>query len=243
MTQEQKSGQVIWCLGMYASASTWAFNVVRQVVEVSAPERFRAVFASGSEKIIDWGGPDKVTTVKSHEISSEARVLEISRRASKILLTLRDPRDAVVSLMQAHGFAFSRALELVEKSALLCRSFSKDRRAMTLNYETGFFDDEATITVIARHLGYDLEKHTARAIHDSLQRGEVENYIGKLPKLAGVLKDRISGDLLDPKTQWHSHHSGRNGEIGKWRKVLTASQIDEISSRMSDHFVALNLPA
>jgi hypothetical protein len=53
-----------------------------------------------------------------------------------------------------------------------------------------------------------------------------------MPKMPGILSDALSGDLLDAKTQWRSHHAGRNGEIGKWKKVLTAKQASEAERRV-----------
>lgn len=242
MTQQEASGPVIWCLGMYASGSTWAFNVVRQIVQANAPGRFRTAFLNGKEIGFDWNAPGKVTVLKSHEISGESAVLEIARRTSKILITVRDPRDAVVSLMQAHQKDFGGALDLVVQSASLCSSFAKDRRAKRFVYETGFFENAATVADLAGHLGYRLDAQAAKVIHDSLQRDEVEKHIAQLPKLPGILRDPISGDFLDPRTQWHSHHAGRNGEVGKWRAVLTDAQTGQIMSELKYYFDLFGVP-
>jgi len=232
---QKAANQVIWCLGMYASASTWAFNVVRQILQANEAQSFRAVFTSGTERPIDWSQANGVTVIKSHEITGDDRILDIARRCSKLVITLRDPRDCIVSLMQAQNFDFLRALTLVEQSAALCASFAKDRRAKIFRYETDFSQRSETVIEIADHLGYKIEKHVAEAIHHALTRGEVEKYIHKLPHKHGILRDRISGDLLDPETQWHSHHAGRNGEIGKWEKVLSPEQLTAITSRLGSY--------
>ncbi len=218
---------------MYASASTWTFNVVRRILQTAQMAPLDVVFVSGNEKNRAWSGPGRITLIKSHEIRNETRVAEIARHSSKLLVTIRDPRDSVTSLMQAHNYEFSRALDYVETSALLCRSFSKDRRAKLFRYESGFFENMATVTEIAAHLGYELATDQAEAIFASLTRSEVEKHIGTLPKIPGILKDQASGDFLDPQTQWHSHHAGRTGETGKWKTVLTAGQESEILSRLS----------
>jgi len=41
---------------MYGSASTWTFNVVRLLIEATAPGKFHGVFVSGTEKNLHWGG-------------------------------------------------------------------------------------------------------------------------------------------------------------------------------------------
>jgi hypothetical protein len=87
---------------------------------------------------------------------------------------------------------------------------------------------------IAMNLGYQLPKEVTQKIFENLSRSSVEKYIAGLPKQQGVLQDRISGDLLDPQTQWHTHHAGRNGEIGRWRSMLSRVQLTEITDRLGD---------
>jgi hypothetical protein len=224
---------------MYASASTWLFNVARQVLRASLQTEPRVAFISGKEQSVPFDGPKAVTLVKSHEISTEARILDVARRSSKILISVRDPRDAVVSLMQAHGYNFEQALNYVEQSSRLCVEFSQDSRAKLFKYEEGFFEDIDTIRAVARHLGMQLEDDTIQTIYDSLTRNEVEKHISQMPRMAGVLKSAASGDLLEIKTQWHSHHAGRNGAIGKWKRTLTAQQVAGVERRLSLYFEKL----
>jgi len=237
--QAQRPGRVIWCLGMYASASTWLFNLARQVLEAAQKEKVHVTFVSGKEPHLSLAGAGRITLVKSHEINSETRTLDLARASERIFITVRDPRDAVVSMMQAHKYEFDRALDHVEQSARLCASFVKDRRAKLFRYETGFFEDLATTAAIVRYLGYELPDHIVQSIYSSLTRAEVEMHISQMPKMPGVLREAKSGDLLDARTQWHSHHAGRNGEIGKWQKALTAQQAIEIEQRLGFYFERL----
>jgi hypothetical protein len=227
---------------MYASASTWLFNVVRQILEVAQQNAVHTAFISGKESDLVLGPPGIVTIIKSHEIDNEARILDVARQSRKILITIRDPRDAVTSLIEAHKYDFDRALNYVEQSASLCKSFAKDRRAKLFQYETAFAANPNTVLVVAAHLGYSLEKAAARSIYASLSRAEVEKHINKLPGLPGILKDKVSGDLLDAKTQWHSHHGGRDGEIGKWKRKLTPKQAESVVSRLGSFFEMLEVP-
>jgi hypothetical protein len=235
LTQTPVPGRVIWCLGMYASASTWLFNIVRQVLEAAQKEKIQLAFVSGKEQHLSLGGPKVVTVIKSHEISNETRSLDVARSSEKILITVRDPRDAVTSLMQAHKYKFDLALYLVERSGRLCVDYAKDRRAKLFRYETRFFERAGTVTEIARHLGYELPDHIVQPIHVALTRAEVEKHINQMPKMQGILR-AATGDLLDPKTHWHSHHAGRNGEVGKWRKALSAQQANEVERRLDFFF-------
>jgi len=221
---------------MYASASTWLFNVVCQVLEAAQQEAVRTVFVSGKERELVLSTPGSLPIIKSHEIEGEARLLDVAKHSRKILISTRDPRDAVTSLIEAHKYDFDRALELVEQSAALCQNFAKDRRAVSFRYETGFAADPETVRTIAEHLGYQLKDTAAQSIFASLTRAEVERHITKMPKLPGILRDKLSGDLLDARTQWHSHHAGRDGEVGKWKRRLTAKQADHVVRRLDFYF-------
>jgi hypothetical protein len=229
-------GQTIWCLGMYASASTWMFNVARRILQTVAPGAVRTVFVGDGGGKPTLAAAGMATVVKSHDLSDEAQVVDLAQRSSKILITVRDPRDAVASQMRSLKQDFARALDFSERSARLCARFSRDRRAMLFRYETGFFEDAETVAAIARHLGHELTGDAVRSIFGSLTRAEVEKYISKMPSTPGMLVDVASGDLLDPNTHWHSHHAGRNGQIGKWKKFLTLEQAAEVERRLGFYF-------
>ncbi len=170
--------------------------------------------------------------MKSHEICDEATIVGLASRARGIFITVRDPRDAVVSLMQARSHTFDRALHFVSQSARLCMEFSTDSRARLFGYETEFFNDVQTVKLVASHLGYGITDEAVQHIFAATSRPEVEKHIASMHKKTGVLQDKLSGDLLDPQTQWHTHHAGRSGETGRWRHVLTPQQVLEVEAQV-----------
>ena len=219
---------------MYASASTWAFNVLRQIHEQSGSAPLNTRFFSGPGDFTGFDAPGVTQIVKSHEITDEATVLRLAARSDKILVTMRDPRDAVTSLMLYHGHDFDRALPLVRAASRLCMGFSRDRRAALWQFESGFAADPGTPARIAAWADYKLPTAAAQRIFEANSRQEVEKHIAQLPKLPGVLQDRLSGDRLDPRTHWHTHHAGRSGEIGRWRHQLSAAQAGEVEAQLRD---------
>jgi len=231
------TARVIWCLGMYASASTWLFNVVRQLHEAADRGPLQSHFISENQLVSSLETPGVTHLVKSHEIADERSLLRLAGQAEKIIVTWRDPRDAVTSLMRSHGHSFERALPFIEASAALCKGFLKDRRSLSLRYETGFFDDPATLTRLAGHLGYSPAAPALDTIFQASRRAAIEEYIAGLPSLPGVLQDPVSGDRLDPVTHWHSHHARRDGEIGRWQRLLTPAQNNLIRTRLPDPFL------
>jgi hypothetical protein len=224
--------RVIWCLGMYASASTWLYNVVRQVHALHGVA-VRPHFFSGAGDFSGFTRDGATDLVKSHEITDAATVLGLARRSEKIFVTMRDPRDAVCSLMLYHKHEFELACGLVEQAGNLCADFAKDRRTSYYDYGTGFFAGQNAVRDIAKHIGYELTDQQAATVAAALDRKSVETYIAKLPQMGGVLQDRISGDRLDPQTHWHTHHAGRSGEIGRWRHALTPAQAEHVQTRLA----------
>lgn len=225
--------RVIWCLGMYASASTWLFNVVRQIA-VNDDQVF-TYFVSGPLDEAAFGRIG-LHIVKSHEINDASASGWLAKRANKIFVTIRDPRDAIASLILYHGYAFERALAHVDQAARLCVQFATDGRSVFWPYESAFFERAESVRTIAAHLGLQVTDSQRDEIFSSMRRDAVEAYIAKLPTLRGVLQDHASGDMLDPQTHWHTHHAGRSGEIGRWKQALTADQVAAVAAKLKGCF-------
>src|SRR5579862_8203356 len=115
--------RVIWCLGMYASASTWLLNAVRKIQVASGQKDLAIQFARDSIHPDMLDGKHAVSVVKSHEIIDETTLLAIAGRSDTILISIRDPLDAVASVMEYQKVPFARALELVKRSSALCLDF------------------------------------------------------------------------------------------------------------------------
>src|SRR5262249_49734470 len=243
----EQTRKELWCLGMYGSASTWAYNVTRQIAAALYPSQpLQGHFVASGAEATHLDQPGRTHIVKTHEISDEDVVAELSARADVIIITIRDPRDAVTSLMlyHPHGHdlakpseaqrAFERFLSRVEKSARFCARFAGEQRSLLLRYEAGFPDDVTTLDRIAACLQRPLAATDRMRIFASHRRAAVEALIAELPERRTTMKDISSDDLMDPVTQWHTHHAGRTGEIGRWQHMLTEAQVSEVERRLGD---------
>lgn len=228
--------RIIWCIGVYASASTWVFNVVRLLHEAAEPPAPALTYFCGGRIDLRALGTGVTHIVKSHEINDPGTIGELARQASHIIMTLRDPRDAVSSLMLYHQRDFTRALDLVEKALRLCVRFAGDSRAILYHYESGFFDDPATPGALAQGFGLRIPQDALARIFHQTRRAEIEKHIARMPGLPGMLRDRASADHLDPATHWHTYHANRTGEVGRWRGVLTPHQARTVEAHLRDCF-------
>src|ERR1700684_2794889 len=97
---DERVERLDWCLGMYASGSTWAFNIVRTICAVAIPDqgvvsRFVGVASDIARPFAPAGLARAI--IKSHETDAVAEAW-LTANATSILITLRDPRDAVASV-------------------------------------------------------------------------------------------------------------------------------------------------
>lgn len=220
-----------WCLGMYASASTWTFNVVKHVAATLLPDKpvlSRFVADEPPEE-----AAAHTIVVKTHATTAYE---ELARRATAIIVTIRDPRDAIASLLTHNKPPFDMALNVTEATAGMCGHFMSDPRAVALKFENRFFDDPATVAHIAARFPGALSDTDAARIFAALRRDAVDSFIADLETLPSATTefDEVTGhwDTYDLLTGWHKHHAGRTAEIGRWRRELTSEQVTAIEQRL-----------
>ena len=136
-----RNGGIVWGLGMYASGSTWLFNVLLKLAEMLAPDLPReSRFVAYASDVGALRPAPRLLLVKSHETDAPAEAA-LAEAADLIVISIRDPLDVVASVMQYQKKVFAEALDLTEKSALQCARYAADPRAMMLRYEAGFVDN------------------------------------------------------------------------------------------------------
>jgi len=223
---------VFWCAGMYASGSTWAYNVMRAIA-TDGGGQVKARFANTPADLAGIGDATASHVIKTHDLPEEAAALLLAQ-APRIVVTIRDPRDAVASLMTYQHYPFDLALATIARSARFVTSVAERTEALLLRYEAGFPDDPATVGRIAAAMGVGCDQTACGAIFASFRRDAVERFIGGLESLPQAHHDARSGDVFDPETQWHKHHAGRTGEVGRWRGKLVLGQPAAVEAALAD---------
>jgi hypothetical protein len=223
---------MFWCLGMFSSASTWTFNVMQKIAVSLVPARpVIPVFVA--HKLPELDEASGTVIVKSHVTDAGE---ELGRRAQAVIITIRDPRDAVASLISHNKAPFDVALDVTEATAWMCARFSAHPQGALFKFEDRFFDDPATVERIAAMFPGVLPKSESHRIFQELRRDAVEAFIANLPTLPTTQRnfDSVTGrwDTFDPATGWHEHHAGRKAEIGRWRRDLSDGQVLTIEQRM-----------
>ena len=120
---------LIFICGVYRSASTWSFNVVREYalsrnwsIEQLADNRVSAL------------APADVRILKFHHDPNGEALNFLKAGQAKCVVTLRSPKDSIRSMMQTFGKPFEEALQDVKSSFEFASSVKA--YALMLNYET-----------------------------------------------------------------------------------------------------------
>jgi hypothetical protein len=224
---------MIWCLGMYASGSTWLYNTARTVAQTVQPDAKVTGTYAEALSVLKRLAPDALNIVKTHNLG-RAETNLMALQATRILVSVRYPRDAVTSLMQHMRHSFAQALERVEKSSAFCAHFARDPRAEIFSYDAGFIDDATTLDRLATVFGGALTQAARDDIFAQSRRAAIEAKIARFEELPNVVRDARSGDEVDLDTQWHRHHAGRTGETGRWQHLLPPEAARLIERRMED---------
>jgi hypothetical protein len=226
-----KTARIQWCLGMYSSGSTWAFNALRSVGNVLLrSEQHIGVYAESIDQLPPrWAESDQLI-VKSHHTDEAATAL-LLRHVDRIWISVRDPLDSVASAMTYMFPDFNSALVAVTLSAMHCERFIRDPRCVLLRYEDGFIDDPATLDRFATAFSRELSPQERDRLFAQTRRTAIEAMIRDFDPIETV-DDGFPGHRVHMETQWHSHHVHRTGEVGRWRHTLSEAQAAEVDHHL-----------
>jgi sulfotransferase family protein len=220
-----------WCVGMYSSGSTWLVHALRCVGNVHFPDEPRiSAFADTADQLpTGWLRSDRLI-IKSHEPDQTTATL-LLRRADRIWVSIRDPRDSVASVMTYMHECFDSAFDAVANSARQCEHFCAESKAVLLRYEDAFIDDPATLDRIAAGFSRTLSSQQRDLLFQQTRRSSIERMILTLDP-SETVEDGVPGHRVHTETQWHTHHVNRTGEIGRWRHTLDKAQTIEVEQRL-----------
>lgn len=210
--------RVILCAGVKSSGSTWLYNVVIAILKQRHRIGVRAFYADNFAMIPPGTERARFLVIKSHE-PSKALVYLMRLTRGTLFVTLREPRDAIASLLTRFGHSFEGALTETERQSARTVELVEREKVHLFRYESGFTEKSASIDRIAKALGIQLNTTERARIQRSLTREEVKKKIGYLQE-QGRFGAKPTADSFDPATQWHPGHVG-DGRIGKYKAVLT----------------------
>lgn len=210
------------CAGLYSSASTWMLNLAAQILKTDGRASVKTIYLDEMDEPAARAiGGAAFLLIKSHSPGASLRKL-IDRQRLPVIITLREPRDAVASLMLRWNIGFGLALDRVRRSAAALAPLVDSPAALVFRYEDGFTTDERCVEAVAKLLGVALTAADRAALLTRLAPQAVKQQIESW-RQAGVLGHGPPDVEYEPETHWHLDHVG-DGQTGKWRRVLGAIQ-------------------
>jgi hypothetical protein len=223
----------IFCAGLPRSASTWAFNIAAALARLSGPRtHVTMVYSDGNGSSEDrMLLQEGIVLVKTH-MPSPVLSSAAAWSGASVLLTIRDPRDSVASLMGQFGFGFAEAVRAASASASALLQLARSCTPLLLKYEDGFTSGSDGIDAIASFLGFEITEDIRTELAGEFSREAVSKLVGETK-----FKEMPDGGLplpeVNPESQWHPNHVG-DGSIRKFRGVLTREQIAVVEYETRD---------
>jgi hypothetical protein len=227
---------IVETLGLEASASTWLFNVCREIIKLKYDRSYSVTTSNliGLQKQFVLDGklihelpsprmeqPDCIV-IKSHSLEAELYWF-LRASGARFILSVRDPRDAMASMMERLGEneqAWAANLVRSLSSVMTSRHGST---CLIYSYETRFFDSPETLEGLAAFLEAPASRDELMRCFERFTRGNVQKIVSSVGELGAdrLLKDH-AGRLGDYDTQFNASHIG-DGRSGKWTEVVHPS--------------------
>jgi len=228
----------ILCAGAKSSASTWLYNVVAEIL------RHRAAAEAASYARIEGGARREGENVRQfyadtpnefphYDEIADTLVIQTQRPSSSlcalainanfpIVITIREPRDAIASLMKRFGYSFASAFRAVSIGNGPIVQLFRHGSPLVLRFEDRFYEREVTIAAVAEFLGVELTMPLLGEIFRGLTREAVSRKIETM-RQSGAFGTPSNPVLHDPQTRWQLGHVG-DIVIGGHAQLLSPEQ-------------------
>jgi hypothetical protein len=224
-------------IGMHASASTWVFNLVRElIISAVGDDRVLAFYTDKIEEVPDEAArAGRHMVIKSHHGSAELDAWLAATRA-RIFLSVRDPRDACISMSQRFKAPLNHSVRWIAND---CNRLLRlaPRGHPLLRYEDRFFEDPLAAERLAHALGLALTPVVIDSIFVRYRIEAVRSFAQRLRELPPERLTTVASVPMDRVTQILAPHTG-DARSGKWRDLPTPlqSELTRMFSPFLDRF-------
>lgn len=224
LTEGPSPPRVVATIGMHASASTWVFNVVRELLIATMGKiQVVSLYADQREQLPDVVG--RCLVIKSHH-GSAGLDSWLSETGARIFLSVRDPRDACVSMCQRFQSPLAHCAQWIGNDCNRLLRLAPQGYPL-LRYEDRFFDDKDMVKRIAVSLALQLPPEMIDTIFNRYRTQAVRTFAESLEQLPPERLTTVVKFPMDRVTQILGPHIG-DTLSGKWRD-LPAHVQDELT--------------
>lgn len=221
------------CNGMPRSASTWSFNVVKELLSDFGRKGFYGYDEDLYRFCSAAPAEARDLVVKCHSLDSMGLAL-VRNEAAKLVFTFRDPVDATASFMEMFEPNFERALTIIKIGLDLMAQHRRHGNWVFLDYAEILENGAKAVQSIAAYLGLAMTTERIDAIADHLSLDRMRERLRDIESLDyGPKLVRHAYGLYDPVTLLNVQHI-RDGGLGYGRERLSAEKIARIEALVRD---------
>ncbi len=217
------SPRLVATIGLHGSASTWVFNVARELMIATVGEaQVVALYAEEVGELPDQSVlADRHLVLKSHHGSAGLDAW-LETASPRIVLSVRDPRDAALSMTQRFGAPIAHTTQWLARDCTRLMRLVGRAQAL-LRYEDRFFDDPAAPGRLADALALQPPADAVSAIFARYRTEAMRSFAQTLTELTPERVVKTDHTVVDRVTQIHRTHIG-DARTGKWRDLPPARQ-------------------
>ena len=208
-------------IGLHGSASTWVFNVARELMIAAAGGEIATCYADEPAQLPAGGARPLV--IKSHH-GGVALDAWLKAERARVILSVRDPRDACISMAQRFRAPLGSTVVWLANDCNRMLRLAGEGYPM-LRYEDGFFDDPASVGRVADWLGVPVTQMLAETIFSRYSTDAVRAFSGRLGDLPAERISMVNDFRMDKVTQILGPHIG-DLQVGKWYDLAPKLQIE-----------------
>jgi len=215
--------RIVATIGLHGSASTWVFNVCRELMMAAVGEnRVETLYTDdGSDLPGSAACAGRYLIVKSH--TGSPRLDEwLAVTKPHVMLSVRDPRDACISTAKRFNLSLRSAVQNVMYDCAHLIRLAAEGHAV-LRYENRFFDDPGTVRELAGWLGIKVADAVMVAIFERYRTDAVRSFVQTLANLPTERKGVVRAVPTDKTTLYLSGHIG-DGRSQKWHDLPESGQ-------------------
>jgi hypothetical protein len=203
---------------LHGSASTWVFNIVRELMGAAFGDA--NMMCLNGDKLTEL--PDeparqgRYLLIKSHHGGVELDEWLDVKQACRIL-SMRDPRDAAISMSQRFQYPLAHTLPWIAKDCGRIMRLASGQHPL-LRYEDRFFDDIVWTKRLAATVARPMDLAVINGIFNRYRTASVRAFAETVTELPPERLNVGPHSTFDEVTQIHNIHIG-DTRSGKWRDL------------------------
>ena len=240
-----------WISTIPRTGSMWLYNITREILKLSNINVLPIKIPKNDQEFFEIF--DKQSLIEQNNLNKYVfkthKILKPNIPKSKILTTIRDPRDICISYKEFMKTDFDAALKeskILLKYEKIYKTYNRDYLRF-FRYEDIENKSIETILEIANFIGYEISYKNAEEISLKYNKEKVKNLIKNNDEnLLSKIKNKEDIDessivyfskdnyrSFDTKTGFQTNHIS-NRSSGDWKKFFSSKEIEILNFEFKD---------